>query len=371
MPTTLPSAHDDVTLQVNVAPTDLPHAGTVLPHQLRQWSGQVREVLYTLDTRKSPGPRGSFFDERLPGMRALMEGLCAAEHDRRVLEVDYSDEARAEVGERFFGGRDVPLKDCFGAPFYAYFAGLDQAHTRYVLHVDGDMLFGGGSQSWIDEAVDLLRGRDEVLLCSPLAGPPTADGRLSAAVRRRQRTTQLFGSAPELECQMPRAYRLRHATSRIFLIDLERLEESVGALAVLAAPTWTHGSNLAETPFLPAETVLSRAMRSCDLLRVDYLGRGSGMWFLHPPHRSEQFYRDLPDVVRRIESGEVPEAQRGDSEVGDALVDWTSVRRERPRRSANHRVIAATGIPAAVATIRRWKWTRRMAAGTGGRRPLP
>ena len=38
-----------VTLQVNVAPVDLPHATEILPHQLRQWGGQVQEILFTFD----------------------------------------------------------------------------------------------------------------------------------------------------------------------------------------------------------------------------------------------------------------------------------------------------------------------------------
>jgi hypothetical protein len=49
-----------------------------------------------------------------------------------------------------------PAKDCFGAPFFAYFYGLATVETRYVLHVDCDLLFGGGSSMWITEAIDLL-----------------------------------------------------------------------------------------------------------------------------------------------------------------------------------------------------------------------
>lgn len=84
-------ANRGVTLQVNVAPSDLPDASETLGHQLRRWSGQVDEVLYTLDLRKSAGPRGAHFDEYKPGMLRLIEDLANSCPRRRLVEVDYSE----------------------------------------------------------------------------------------------------------------------------------------------------------------------------------------------------------------------------------------------------------------------------------------
>ena len=44
-----------ITLQVNLAPSDLPHAIHTIPHQLRRWRAQVDEVLLTVDLRRSTG----------------------------------------------------------------------------------------------------------------------------------------------------------------------------------------------------------------------------------------------------------------------------------------------------------------------------
>ena len=86
-----------VTLQVNVAPTDFPHARHTLPHQLRQWGGQVQEVLFTFDLHRTAkgGRFGEGFEERLEPMRRLLEELCAAHPQARVEEVDYSSERLA------------------------------------------------------------------------------------------------------------------------------------------------------------------------------------------------------------------------------------------------------------------------------------
>ena len=47
------------------------------------------------------------------------------------------------------------------------------------------------------------------------------------------------------------------------------------------------------------------------------------MYSLHPPFRSETFYRELPNLVARIGSGDIPEAQRGDYDVNASMIDWT------------------------------------------------
>jgi hypothetical protein len=57
------------------------------------------------------------------------------------------------------------------------------------------------------------------------------------------------------------------------------------------------------------------------------------MWSLHPPFRSEQFYRELPRLLERIEAGAVPDAQRGDYDINSSMFDWSrAARRARLRR---------------------------------------
>ena len=71
------------------------------------------------------------------------------------------------------------------------------------------MLFGGGSQTWIGEALAILASR-EVFSCDPLPGPPREDGALP-----RERAT--------LDGRCPGAFRIDGFGTRVFLIDKERL----------------------------------------------------------------------------------------------------------------------------------------------------
>jgi hypothetical protein len=312
---------DGVTLQISVAPADLPHAREILPHQLRQWAGQVDEVLFVLDLGQG--------DERHGEIEVLLAEYSAA----RTALVDYSPAAMREVRERFFGGRRVPIRDCYGKVVYAYFYGLLAAAHRLVLHLDSDMMFGGGSQTWVAEAKRLLAERRDVLACAPLPGPP-GEGALPRRVavrhagsrsRRSLARNAVPFEAPGLHGQ---AMRFAHLSTRDLLIDRGRFDD--GALQIRSTRPGMHealaatarGALVKRRPWhVPAETGLSRAMTGAGLVRVDFLGAAPGMWSLHPPDHSPAFLRALPGLIRRIEAGDVPDGQRGDFDLNASMLD--------------------------------------------------
>jgi len=171
-----------VTLQISLAPVDFPHAQHILPHQLRQWACQVDEIVLTVDLHRSKsGQFSRGWHERRPKLLQLTLDCCKEYQHCEVREVDYSKDIANQVGKAFFGSRNVPAKDHRGGPYYSYFFGLAVAKYDYVLHLDSDMIFGGGSSTWVSEAIQLLNRRDDVLACSPLPGPPTHDGMFKTA----------------------------------------------------------------------------------------------------------------------------------------------------------------------------------------------
>jgi len=159
------------TLQINLAPTDLPHLIQILPHQCRQFGGQVDEILLTLDLHRSHGRFGTGWRERLPGFLDFVQEQSAVHPKIRVHEVDYSRNAVTTISEQFFGGELIPPKDWNGGPFYSYFSGFANARYNYIFHIDSDMMFGGGSQIWIAEAKKLMEVRPEVMVCNPHPDP--------------------------------------------------------------------------------------------------------------------------------------------------------------------------------------------------------
>lgn len=298
-----------VTLQINLAPPDAPHARHILPHQLRQLAGQVDEILLLLDLDRSRGRFGESWDEGLPQIRQLMTSMRDTYGHVRGLTVDYAPSVRQAVSVRFFGGQLLPAKDWRGGPFYAYFFGLHEATHDFILHLDSDIMLGGGSTTWVDEAVCLLTERPDVLVVGPLPGPPTADGRI-----RPQREVPEPLSSP--------AFRFTDLSTRVFLLDRQRFLSTVRQLTLSrAAPHRAkHALTRGHPPYDLPEDIWSRAMQEHSLWRIDFLGRHPGLWSLHPLTRPEVFYKQLPDLIQRIESNDIPEGQRGDYDLNDSMV---------------------------------------------------
>lgn len=300
-----------VSLQITLAPSDYAHARELLPHQVRTWQKQVDEILITIDFHRS---RGRFSARWLDGekkIRPLAESIAGA----RVVDVDYSDAARRRVSAAFFGGARLPQKDFRGGPYYSYFFGMAEAKHDLVLHTDSDMFFGGGSQTWIEEATALLAAHPQVLFTAPLPGPPHPDGRL---VQLRSRIV----AGP------PHVHEFPEMSTRLFLFSRARFQERIGRLVPRRAPFKNAVIALLEgnSPRDLPEHLFTDAMREHGLVRREFLGRAPGMWSLHPPYRGADFYAKLPVLVRRVESGDLPDAQRGDHDLNDSLVDWSEGR---------------------------------------------
>ena len=298
-----------MTLQISLAPSDLDHVSHVLPHQLRVWAGQVDEILCVLDLKRSWGRfrRGRGGEHAL---RRAVDSACAAYPHARSVVVDYGRRRRRLLASAFFGARSIPPKDFRGGPFYSYFFALGAASHDFVFHTDSDVLFGGGSQSWIADGIRVLEEMPEMLVCSPLPGPPTADGRL----RQQSGTIEPMGFP---------AVSFDHLTTRVFFVS----RRSLLALAPLPLKKKFPGRRNRVRAFvgrtsvydLP-ERLLSDAMKLHGLKRLNVLGPSPGMWTVHLEDRSPRLLRQLPGLVRRVETGDVPEGQRGYYDVQESML---------------------------------------------------
>jgi hypothetical protein len=205
-----------------------------------------------------------------------------------------------------------------------------KADADYVVHMDSDMLFGGGSQVWLEEAIGWLKTTPDALFAGPLPGPPRADGTLADLHGAFPGLTG-FQPPERLEAAYP-AYRFRSVSTRIFVLDQNKFDASVGALE-LVRPNLRRrirAKLFRQSPLtMPAEEIISAAMMRKGLSRIDFLGSGAGLYSLHPPYRTETFYRELPHLIARIVAGAIPEAQRGEYDVNSSMFDWTEALRQK------------------------------------------
>jgi hypothetical protein len=307
-----------VTLQISLAPNDLPTARHTVPHQIRVWGGHVDEILLTVDLHRSSGRYGEGWQGRLPGLRQLIADLIESNPKVRTRDVDYGPEANRAVGKMFFGGQKVPAKDRIGAPFYSFFFAVYAAAHDHVLHVDSDMMFGGGSATWLVEAATLLADRAEVATVGPLPGPPTQDGSPRS-------------QALERDSNDPLAYRAHLFSQRVCLVHRPKFLSLLGPLplsrpsALRAVQARLEGN----PPIEMAETIISNELGRRRLYRIETLGQPPGMWAVHPAFRSEAFYARLPGIIRQVETGTLDEAQNGHHDLVDRVIDFSGARKPR------------------------------------------
>lgn len=297
-----------VSLQINLAPSDYQHAKYLLPHQLAILQHQVDEILLIVDTSPSQGRFGTGWHENKTNLYDFLTKEILSAYPVKIIPVDYGYDQQKQIGKFFFGRNRVPKKDFRGGPFYAYFFGLFKAQYPLVFHLDSDMFLGGGSQTWIKEAVELYQNNPDVLTLSPLPGPPHPEEKLVG-----QQNYKHIGHYQ---------FEFKGMSTRIFLIDKDRLAKERLQLAKPRLKSqlkaMIEGNSNADLP----EHLISNFMQRHQLKRIDFLGEGKGLWSLHPPFRNPQFYEQLPSLIRDVEENRLPAAQNGFYDVIDEVCDW-------------------------------------------------
>lgn len=303
-----------VSLQINLAPGDYRHAKHILPHQLEILSGQVDEIILTVDTKPSKGRFAEGWNEYKELLNTFLQDEIKKEYQVKIVPVDYSAQVKSKVAQYFFNTNDLPLKDFRGGPFYAYFFGLYAAKNNLVFHLDSDMFLGGGSQTWVKEAVELFKSDPNIFIASPLPGAPHP-----ADILKDQQVIHKIA---------PYTWQLDGMSTRIFFIDKTKFENNKLEISKPSVrnqiKALVQGNSNADLP----EHLISAFITKHHLKRVDFLGSNPGLWSLHPPFRTDEFYLDLPHIITRVIENDFPEKQQGFYDIVDEVCDW-SVARER------------------------------------------
>ena len=301
-----------VSLQINLAPGDYPHAKYILPHQLKVLAAQVDEIILTVDTKPGKGRFAEGWEKYQPLLNSFLHNEIQHDFNVKIVPVDYSSTVKEKIAQYFFGTNTMPLKDFRGGPFYAYFFGLYSVKNNLVLHLDSDIFLGGGSQTWIDEATVLFKNDPSCFIVSPLPGPPHPDD-----ILKDQHIVDKIS---------PYTWQLSGMSTRIFLMDKDKFNINKLVLSKPSArnqiKSIVQGNSNADLP----EHLISMFMNEHHLRRIDFLGTNKGLWSLHPPYRTAGFYADLPDLIKRIETNDLPQRQQGFYDIIDEVCDWTSAR---------------------------------------------
>jgi hypothetical protein len=298
----------NVTLQINLAPGDYYHAVYLLNHHIQVFESQTDEILLTFDFN----PARLRDAQKAERDSVLLYDLIASlqkRHTSLVLrDVDYNMPVVSDILGHFFTNR-AQLYDFRGAPIYAYLYGLHSAKNDLVFHIDSDMFFGGFSATWIREAIELLHADNGIMTVSPLPGPPHPDRIL------------LGQDEHSAYNDMAYAFKFSSMSTRVFFMDRRLLAHALrSGQPPLRRRLFALYERFPQSDTL--ERIISASMKSSRKYRVDFLGAGRGLYSLHPLYRSEAFYHSIPDALRRLKDGDIPEDQLGHFNISDSFLDW-------------------------------------------------
>jgi len=304
-----------ITLQINLAAIDAPYAKFNVPHLARAHRRAVQEIVLTIDRCKpqktkqtNPEERCQEpgFSARLDELEALGASLQAQGLVDRVLVLRSEDPWLAEVTRKYSGAWIPETHDYGGRPITGYWAGIEAARTRYVIHYDADMfLYQAPGFDWAQYAIPLMDRQEHALSATPRFTPPYA-AKLGWGD---------YGSAHEGVAMLPveGGWRQCFFSTRAFVIDREKLER-----------------------YLP----LGRGRMLLEQMAVKYLRRGfprsaekmvwstagregayrlvlstEQAWLLHPPWKPDHYAASVPAIIEAVEQNRVPDGQLGRTEL--------------------------------------------------------
>lgn len=301
-----------VSLQINLAPGDYRHARYLLAHQLNVLHAQVDEIILTVDTQPGKGRFAEGWATYKDALDQFLKTELEPNYPVKIIPVDYSAAVKQKVARYFFGTDNIPVKDFRGGPFYAYFFGLYSASNNLVFHLDSDMFLGGGSQTWLAEAVQYFNNNPACLVMAPLPGPPRTDDTLI--------------DQQVIDKPAPFTWQLGGMSTRIFLMDKSKFNTDKLKLAKPSPRNQLKAFTQGHDPAALPEHLIANYIKKHRLKRIDFLGSGKGMWSLHPPYRTAAFYEQLPEIITRVEANDLPGEQQGFYDIIDEVCDWTEAR---------------------------------------------
>jgi hypothetical protein len=304
-------------IQISIRDADFPVVRSTLPHQLETIGQVARDIVVTLNR-----PAGVRPD---PQLDALLDEQASRYRNLRVSCVDYGPTARRWVSDGWFGGARYPLVDAKGTPIHAYLEPFRSIEQPYLLHLDADMLLGGDHRRWLAEAIEVLEAEERVFAVSPLAGPPAPDGRYASGGR-------------SVDTIVGPGWRVRSFSGRIYLASVEQFLRITQPIPLLPGHTRARRLRARATGYPDVdnlERLIGHQMLAAGLDRLDVGGSGEA-WSLHPLHHTPAFVEALPDLIARVRTGDVPDAQRGGYDLHASMLDLPDIpgRFRRWRRTA-------------------------------------
>jgi hypothetical protein len=208
---------------------------------------------------------------------------------------------------RKYSGRWVPeTHDYGGRPITGYWAGIEAAKTRFVIHYDGDMfLHQEPGFDWAVHALQFMDTQERAISASPRLTPPYAS-RIEVGD---------YGSAREAMplFPVPGGWKQYFFSTRAFVVDRRKLESYLPL---------ARGRMLLEQ--MAVKHLRRGFPRSAEKMLWFTAGREGGYrlilssekaWLLHPIWKPDDYAEWVPAIIDSVVNNRVPQEQLGNPEL--------------------------------------------------------
>ena len=290
------------------ARSDAKFIENTLPYLIKLLEKASCKITLILDTRNPSGVLGSTLSQsNMDEITSKIENI-RSKLNFEFLSTSYDLKSIHSKNRLQF---NYPYREthCFrGYPLYGSFKQFLDTDSKYILHLDCDMIFyEAPTFSWIQEGIRVMEKNEDILCILPRGGPPTKDGSLHQ------------GTTPYQVDEKRGLYLFKNFTSRHYLIHRERF------LSLLPLkPLWLSWREPIKSrlfgngKMLCWEAMVENALEKSDLWRADLMTEQA--WSIHPGDRSAEFYQLLPQIIDSVNRNEFPDEQRGHFDL--RLSDW-------------------------------------------------
>jgi len=318
----------EITLQINLSAGDLRYAELTVPALVKAHRASVERILFVVDCCKPQrtkivNPEKRFpepeFSRRVEAICTLArrwqtEGLCT---DLFLLQPE--SDLVPILRSKYLGNMVNETHDYGACGLLSYLAGLEIPRTKYVLHYDADvLLFQKTGYDWAVEALAFMETSTSIVAASPRISPPFSE-------------QKKLPDAPSLHEGRPLTainggWLNDWFSTRCFLMDKEKLSKFLPLIKsrllweTLAIKLLNRGY-----PRSP-EIMLFRSVGGAGGRRLNLSSENA--WLLHPQTKPDLYVKILPEILKTVQVGSVPQEQCGYSEIN--LAAWEKFLSARP-----------------------------------------
>lgn len=299
--------NQNITLQINISPGDINYALLTVPELVKKYNSITQRLLVVDCCRpqktKIVNPDIKYPTEEFANKVSKIKEIAIELKDKcgfsEVFILESNSPIIKIISKKYLNNVYSNTHAGGGTANMSYWAAIHLPKTRYVIHLDGDMImYSDPNYNWVTEALELLKMEKNAIFAVPRLCPPIA------------KNLELPSHHEGRKFQTKENYWLNDwFSTRHFLIDKEKLQPFLPLITgKIKFETLLRKWLNRVYPFDP-EIVLFKKFSLHNLKRV--ILKSEKTWFLHPQNKAELFNELLPEILKEVNMGNFPEDQAG------------------------------------------------------------